>query len=204
MTTLCHPPSPVEVRTHILAPFADGEYGSADDDLRAACAEAFERGRAEGRREADGPIRNAAAALQRALEAIEAESRRAAETRRRECVRLSLAIARRVVMTELRSRPEVIESVVDHLLAEAGEKGVTVLRLNPADAALLKRLPSGAALEKSGLTLRAHDEIEPGGCVAETRFGLVDARIATRLDEMASALLGDDDADAPDTGKETA
>ena len=204
MTTLCHPSSPAEVRAHVLAPFADGEYEGADDDLRAACAEAFERGRAEGRREAEGPLRNAAAALQRATEAVKAESRRAAETRRRECVRLSMAIARRVAMAELRARPEIIESVVGHLLAEAGEKGVTVLRLNPADAALLKRLPSGAALEKAGLTLRAHDEIEPGGCVAETRFGLVDARIATRLDEMAAALLGDDDPGAPDAGKETA
>lgn len=203
MTTLCHRPPSGDVRAHVLAPLASGEC-EIDDGLRTACAEAFERGRAEGRREAEEPLRSAADALIRALATVETEGRRATEAHRRECVRLSMVVARQVTMAELRTRPEVIESIVERLLNEAGERGVTVLRLNPTDAALLKRLPAGAAMEKAGLILRAHDEIEPGGCVAETRFGLVDARLSTRLEEMATALLGDCGPETPDAGKETA
>jgi flagellar assembly protein FliH len=189
----CHSFRPDQVRTHVLVPLGLDAAGE-DAELRAACEAAFERGAAHGRREAEEGLRTAADALRSALAATEREGRETAERRRRELLQLSLVIARQVVMAELKTRPELIECVVVRLMEEAGERGVSALRLNPQDAALLKGSPAGAALEKSGIVLRAHDDIEPGGCVAETRFGLLDARVSTRLEELAAALTGEREA----------
>jgi flagellar biosynthesis/type III secretory pathway protein FliH len=183
-----------EVRPHVLEPFLllTEDCDSDASESERLLQEMHERGRAEGRREAESALRTAAEALSASVHTLNSQVRSAREEMERDIVKLSLAVARRVVMHELATRPETILQIAHALLEEAEDRNVSAMRLNPADLERLRQSGASAALEQAGIALHGSEEIRAGGCVLETDFGRLDARVETRLDEIAGALLGGD------------
>lgn len=200
-----------EVVCHVLEPlgslldFSGEEPGeSGSERIR---REAYQKGLEDGLRQAEqAKTLRAANALARAVEQLQAEFSPAAEqTRRAEILELSLAIARRVVMGEMKTNPGVIAEMVNGLLAEAEGRKVFAVRLHPDDLERLKQSPGAVErLEKAKIALQASPEIKPGGVVLETGFGKLDARLETRLDEMTAALLGNQESESAAGRSETA
>jgi flagellar biosynthesis/type III secretory pathway protein FliH len=94
-------------------------------------------------------------------------------------------------MGEMKTNPGVVGEIVSALLSEAEGRKVFAVRLHPDDVERLKQSPGAMErLEKAKIALHAAPEIKPGGVILETGFGKLDARLETRLDEMAAALLG--------------
>jgi flagellar assembly protein FliH len=105
-------------------------------------------------------------------------------------------LARQIVRTELKARPDLIAMVaaeaLDTLLLSA--RHIT-LRVHPDDQALVVQ---GAAevLTARGARVIADSNVARGGCLVESDIGSIDATMETRW-RRTSAALGCDDAWAP-------
>jgi len=105
-------------------------------------------------------------------------------------------LARRIVRSEINTRPELIAHVaqeaLDTLLLSA--KHIT-LRVHPDDHALVAQ---GAAevLQARGARLLADASMARGGCLVESDIGVIDASVETRWRRAAAALGIDEPWDA--------
>jgi len=199
----------VETRAHVLAPLPSEECSqdgaaSRDPATRDAASEnplrheAYQKGAEDARRQAEQETLHAAEAFAKAAEQLRSLERGFAEQIQRDILRLSLAIARQVVMAEMKTNPDALGEVIARLLDDAEDRKVIAVRLHPEDAGRFNRSAAAQALGKAGITVQPSPDVGPGGVVLETGFGKLDARIETRLDEIAAALLGD--APVPPTG----
>lgn len=170
--------------------------------------EARENGRKDGLKDAGQLIEQQAAkladarvaehlkttlpALQQAAEALKAERDHWLLRWERAAVELGLAIAEKLLRTNLAVQPELAEGMIAEALQLAA--GQTQLRIfwNPDD---LTRLGDRAPQIVHSLTacataeLIADPTVRPGGCRIETRHGEIDARLETMLQRIAEELL---------------
>jgi flagellar assembly protein FliH len=92
----------------------------------------------------------------------------------------ALALARRVVRSELALRPEGVAQVAQEAVGAVMLSARHLrLRLHPQDLALIEP-GAGAALRAREVVLQADAAVTPGGCVVESDLGQVDARIESR------------------------
>jgi len=185
-------PAHADAQRHIFEPFAElpgdcaatGAQDQRDEELAA-----YRRGVEEGRRQAEQVVGDLIRALKEAARLLEAERRNALHALQHEALRLSLAIARKVVMAELKTNPDAISEIVRRLVSEAEGRRVTRILLHPDDAAHLSTSQVAEMLREADIRVEPSDEISPGGCAIETAFGRLDASLETRLEEIAAALL---------------
>lgn len=106
-------------------------------------------------------------------------------------VALALDIAHKLV-TEIPVTAEMVQVAVGEALAEVEGASEVQVRLNPEDLELLKRTDSSLlAPTANGAQVRFHDapEVSRGGCLVQTRFGVIDGRRETRLELLKKSLL---------------
>lgn len=105
-----------------------------------------------------------------------------------DAVRLSVAIAEKLVRSELRHRPELAAETVRELLQLAAGSSDVSVRLHPLDLELIQQ---HRADDSSGFTSAvavrwvADDRLARGDCVVESRQGEIDARLETQLARIA-------------------
>ena len=115
----------------------------------------------------------------------------------KDVLELSLKIASKIIGRDLERDPEVVLEVCASAIQAARAAKAMVLRVHPDDARLLRekrpRLMElvGRAVD---IAVRDDNEIERGGCVIQTEFGVIDGQLKTQF-EMLRLLL------TPDTGK---
>jgi flagellar assembly protein FliH len=111
----------------------------------------------------------------------------------------AINLARQIVRSELKNRPESVASVaqeaLDTLLLSA--RHIT-LRVHPDDHAIVAE-GAGDVLAARGARLVADASILRGGCLVESNIGLIDASIETRWRRAAAALGRDEPWDAGDS-----
>jgi flagellar assembly protein FliH len=157
--------------------------------------EAYRDGRTKGEREAKEE-------MQRKLEPVEAMLKEACSqvaalrqavirSAEREVLDLAVAIAERVLRSELTARREATLPIVEAALQAARGRRVLAIRVNPDDYEVLAdhRCELLGSLDSARLV--PDGEITPGGCVVEIDTGLIDARLESQLQE-AARLLGRD------------
>jgi flagellar assembly protein FliH len=102
---------------------------------------------------------------------------------------MALKLARQVVRSEIRTRPELVAQVASEAVQTLvlAAKHIRV-RVHPEDHALVA---AGAedALEMRGAQLMSDPSILRGGCIVESDLGVVDARVANRW-AQAAAVFG--------------
>jgi flagellar assembly protein FliH len=133
--------------------------------------------------------------LQPALEAVVAELTAARGEWlahwRSEAVRLSVAIAERILRRELAADPTISQHwLTEALDLAAGASDITV-RLAPTDLDHLKRHAESLAATMAGIgeaRFVPDPSIEPGGCRVETRHGAIDQQHTSQHDRLAEEL----------------
>ncbi|MBI4229954.1 MAG: hypothetical protein HY608_03880 [Planctomycetes bacterium] len=177
----------------------------ADALREAARAEGREEGRKEGLASGEEAAREALsqALAERidktaeALAAIVRSAREAAELLAPEAeaflVRLSLAIARKILGREASADRQALERAVREAAAGALSAPALRIRLHPdtlrdwgRDLPRLAKAIAGIA----GLCAVADPSVEPYGCVVESPEGAYDAQISTQLTAIERHLLG--------------
>lgn len=185
---------------------AEEEAEGPEDILEAARAEG-ERLKEEARKQGfeQGYQKGQGKALEEALEGLRptlegfaektqelsdyrAEVLRMAE---REVFELAVLMGKKVLGAEIRLHPDAVQTVVRSALERAIGWGKATIRVHPEDHALLEQVRGRIEENIAGVMI---SKIEPdptvgrGGCILESNFGEVDARLERQSEEVESEL----------------
>jgi len=172
---------------------AEAEVAAAkkagEDAGRAAGHEA---GYAEGKAEVERLVQRAAVVLER-IQDRRAEILDEAE---RQVVDLALLIARKVVKIISTSQREVVMANIKEALQKVKSRGKVIIKVNTADLDLATahkdefiKLVEGAGPQAGAMEVYEDSSVDQGGCVVETDFGEIDARVASQLGEIEAKIL---------------
>jgi flagellar assembly protein FliH len=168
---------------------------AAEIDREAECRAAYERGRSDGEKALGEQLVRQRSELGGLLEGVVASWQRAVEQVCRDTeqhlVMLAFEMAQRLV-GDLPISVEMIESSIREAISQVEGTAEFHVRLHPADLELLQRSESALLHPTQGggnLRLHSSAEVTRGGCLVQTRFGIVDARRETKVDLMKRALV---------------
>lgn len=158
-----------------------------EDQLRQAVQRAYLEGEAAAR-----------AALEESTKALHAElSRTVAELAQMrssiykeaqaDLLKLSIAIARRVLHRELLVSPDILESIVSVVMEKLDRQEVHRVRVHPAMAARLDQDLKNLSRQRP-IQVAADPTLSPGACIFETGRGNFDASIESQLAEIERGL----------------
>jgi flagellar assembly protein FliH len=111
----------------------------------------------------------------------------------REILRLIFAIAKKIIHNRIDSDQGIVKGVVLKAIGLAAEKSEVAIRINPEDFEYVEKLrPEFFAKfsELKSITVTSDPSIIRGGCLLETPYGGVDARIETQLERVYQSLEG--------------
>ncbi len=105
-------------------------------------------------------------------------------------VQLALVSAEKIV-AGLPVSPDMVDAVIREALQQVEDSAEIVIQLNPDDLALLRKnnTPILKGIPDSGpLRFLSAAEVTRGGCMVQTRFGLLDARRETKMAQLRQSL----------------
>jgi flagellar assembly protein FliH len=105
-------------------------------------------------------------------------------------IQLALEAAKKMV-AGLKITEKTVEAVVREALKQVQDMSDISIQLHPEDLALLRKhqSPLLEGLPETGpLRFVASTEVTRGGCIVQTRFGLVDAQRETKLEQLRKAV----------------
>lgn len=171
-------------RRNLPQPIDEYRPGPSTEEIRAACRTEFEtefeRRLVEAR---------AADAIQlRALaDAVQREGSTREDRLARQCVRLALSIAERLVRDRIEHDPDVIERVVRDAVGQIDKVTDLEVFVHPSDAAVLRANPE--LLAEIGIGAVREDTLQHrGGCRLESQDRSWDASLTGQLVRMQAAL----------------
>jgi len=157
--------------------------------------EAHREGRTKGQQEAMDEMRRRLepleALLREACRQVTAARQAIIVNAEGELIDLAIAVAERVLRSEVGARREVAVPIVRAALEAAGSRVVMAVRVNPGDVELLTEHRGELLGVLESARLISDPAIASGGCVVEVESGLIDARLESQLQE-AARLLGRD------------
>lgn len=108
-------------------------------------------------------------------------------------VRLAVAIAKKIIVAELKTNRESILEVIREAISFLDQPENITLRVNPQDMKILNLLMEKGDFadiesEAINMELKPDSRISPGGVVVESDKGMVDAQIETRISSIEEAL----------------
>lgn len=155
---------------------------------------AHEIGRREGERALNEQLihqRNETIELQRGiLESLQRTLPHVAREAESSLIEIALESAKKIV-AGMPIDQTMVEAVVREALRQAEDTAEIVIQLNPEDLTLLRQheAPILNGLPESGpLRFVPSGEITRGGCIIQTRFGLIDARRETKFEQLRQSL----------------
>lgn len=164
----------------------------AEEIVKAAYEEGLQRGIEAGRAEfvqstgeAADALRSAAASMVEARQAFLASTES-------EILRLSGAVAEKILQREARQDPEIVRTTVREALNHITDRERLIFRVNPDDLKVLEKEGLGLLDGLSGLEraeIVADAAIGSGGCVVESEKLVVDAQLKTQLDRIVQKIL---------------
>jgi flagellar assembly protein FliH len=163
----------------------EAERKDAEERGRIAGREA---GFVEGKAEVERLIQRTQVVLERA------QDKRAeilAETEQ-EIIDLVLLISRKVIKVISENQRNVVISNVVQALRKVKGRGNIIIRVNMVDVKLTtEHIKDFIQLVEGSKSLQVVEDstVDPGGCVIETDFGEIDARISSQLSELETKIL---------------
>lgn len=168
--------------------------GDASAQLREQCEQRVREARSAGLREGEAAGRSQAAAdlhpvierLTRSIAELGGLRARLRKEAEGDVIKLSLAIARRVLRRELAVDPDALHGLVVAAFEKLQGQESCRVRVHPSQAAAIQ----GCLAKVSGASIEVIPDPsrEPGGVIFETRRGNLDASVDTQLQEIERGL----------------
>lgn len=164
-----------------------------------ARARGHEEGVAAGRAAGYAELEEDVAAMHELIESAREQRNEVIETAEPELVRLAMAVAERVVNDHVAIDANVVLETVRHALTRLVGREVVTLRVNPADAEVLRmyREATAASNDVEHLRIIEDQRVDRGGVVIETDAGTIDSKVSTQLREVRRLLAVDDPISVP-------
>lgn len=162
------------------------------EEHESACQEAYNRGFHEATEALTNQIAEQRAEVAQLQDAVFKNLAAQSETLAHEVSQilpdLILEITQRV-LAGFKPDAETVRNTISETLAEVAPGSTDVeLRLHPQDLALVRGVDAELEQKYPGIKLTADSELTPGDCVAKSRFGMIDARVLTKLQNVARSL----------------
>src|SRR3954468_8185452 len=145
--------------------------------------EAFAEGLRQAREEAGAQVRSLQDSVGQTLASLAQTKRKLRQEGEVELLKLSLAIARRILHREISIDSEALHGLVHAALQKLQNREISRVRVNPAGAdavrTALERIGAAPAIEIS-----ADPSLKSGDIIFETQFGELDASIDSQLAEI--------------------
>ena len=165
-----------------------------DRRVRAAEQAAYERGRLDGEKNLGEQMlqqRNELLELhQGVIESLRRAVPEVIQQTENTLMQIALECAKKIV-AGIPISPELVEAVVREAVTQTKETAEIMVQLHPDDLALLRKnqSPILQGLPEAGpLKFIASSEISRGGCLVQTRFGLLDARRETKIEQLRESI----------------
>lgn len=163
-----------------------------DSVNRQAYQDGFDKGREDGYKEGEREVFRLTERLQTMItKTMDRRQEILAETEQ-QIVDLVLLMTRKVVKVISENQRNVIVSNVVHALRKVKGRGDVIIRVNLADVGMTtehKKNFIASAENVKNITIVEDSTVDQGGCIIETDFGAVDARIASQLNELEQKIL---------------
>ena len=171
----------------VLSPSSEPGFGSED-------LAAYERGRRDGERSLGQQLLQQRSELmelhQGVVDSLRNALPRVSQEAEKMLVELALEAAQRIV-AGMPIPPKMVEAVVREAVGQVEDNAEILIHLHPDDLALLRKVQSPIlqGLPESGpLRFAPSSEVSRGGCMIHTRFGLLDARRETKIEQLRQSL----------------
>ena len=155
--------------------------------------EGYNQGREEGFAEGKGEVDRLIGRTHKILEGVMARREEILSETEQQIVELVILMTRKVVKIISESQKSVIMANVLQALKKVKSRGNVTVRVNMADVKLTTEHIQDfiKQIERvQGITVVEDSTVDKGGCVVETDFGAIDARIQNQLSELETAILG--------------
>jgi flagellar assembly protein FliH len=149
--------------------------------------EGFEKGREEAKTEFSPVLET----LQKSIEELSSFRKMMYTKMEREMMEMTLALVKKIIHFELSTRPDRVQEMIRLAVSNVLDKESMIIKINPEDKTHAESFrPELQQIygEIKNITFEVHPGIQRGGCVIESNFGTVDARI-DKLDEQIDRIL---------------
>ena len=157
-----------------------------------ARSEGFEQGSQEGYQKGSAEVERLIERMHKILEAVMQRREEILQDTESQIVELVILMARKVIKILSENQKNVIMANTVAALRKVKTRGEVTLRVNIEDV----KLTTAHADEfiqhvenVQGITVQEDSSVEKGGCIVETDFGAIDARISSQLTELENKIL---------------
>lgn len=162
------------------------------DMLRKAENDGFRSGHEEGYREGNQEAQRLVERIHKMIEAVQAKRQEILDGTEQQIVNLVILMAHKVVKIMSENQKSVIMSNVVQALKKVKGSGDVTLRVNLSDVKLTTEHINDFIHQVENIKnifVVEDSSVDKGGCIIETDFGAIDARISSQLSELETQIL---------------
>ena len=169
---------------------AQAELQAAEIRARAR-EEGYAEGHAAGHADGLAAAASAAQALGEALTGVIALREEVSAAVERDAIKLAVALAEKILAGALEAKPELVGEVAQGALRRVVDRRRVTLLVNPSDLETVKAALSEAAPDATDMHLdvQADPRVLPGGAIAQSDEGEVDACVPTQLARARELMM---------------
>lgn len=163
-----------------------------EDVNKNAYKEGFDKGREDGFNSGVGEVNRLVERTHKILEAVMARREEILSETEQQIVELVVLMTRKVIKIISENQKSVVMANVLQALKKVKGRGDVTLRVNLADVKLTTEHIQDFIKQVeniNGITVLEDSTVDKGGCVVETDFGAIDARISSQLTELETKIL---------------
>ena len=154
--------------------------------------EGFEQGSKEGFDKGSAEVDRLIDRMHKILEAVMQRREEILQDTESQIVELVILMARKVIKILSENQKNVIMANTVAALRKVKTRGSVTLRVNIEDVKLTTQHADEFIQHVEnvqGITVQEESSVEKGGCIVETDFGAIDARISSQLTELENKIL---------------
>lgn len=155
-------------------------------------SEGLNKGREEGFAAGQGEVERLIERTHKILEGVMARREEILSETEQQIVELVILMTRKVVKIISENQKSVVMANILQALKKVKGRGEVTIRVNLADVKLTSEHTQDFIKQVENIqaiTVLEDSSVEKGGCIVETDFGAIDARIQSQLSELESAIL---------------
>lgn len=163
-----------------------------EDVNKNAYKEGFDKGREDGFNSGVGEVNRLVERTHKILEAVMARREEILSETEQQIVELVVLMTRKVIKIISENQKSVVMANVLQALKKVKGRGDVTLRVNLTDVKLTTEHIQDFIKQVeniNGITVLEDSTVDKGGCVVETDFGAIDARISSQLTELETKIL---------------
>ncbi len=163
-----------------------------DKIVSEARSEGYEQGSAEGYEKGKAEVERLIERMHKVLEAVMQRREEILQDTESQIVELVILMARKVIKILSENQKNVIMANTVAALRKVKTRGEVTLRVNIEDVKLTTAHASEFIQHVEniqGVKVQEDSAVEKGGCIVETDFGAIDARISSQLTELENKIL---------------